>query len=41
MDYEDIGYDPRDDEEEKDNDSEFEECARCRNGCNFCLMLER
>lgn len=41
MDYEDIGYDPSDDAEEieKDNDG-FEVCARCRNGCKYCLMLE-
>jgi hypothetical protein len=42
MDYEDIGYDPSDDEVEIEKDDDgFEVCARCRNGRNFCLMLER
>lgn len=39
MDYEGMEYDPRDDEEIK-GDEEFEVCARCMNGCSYCLMLE-
>ncbi len=35
----DMGYIEREDEESTED--EFETCARCRNGCNFCLMLER
>lgn len=36
----DIGYDPRDDEEVETDNDEFEVCARCFNGCKYCLMLE-